>query len=156
MYSSEFLEITKKEVEPTGKDGMMLPEQWNYSIAGNTNIVVQFPPEFPFKMPVYYVRTKGRPTQVFSEGELVEVKAYLLYATMNEDKSVNPQMLREHQRVKEAESMLYQTDYNHFVHVSKYVEALMDNKTLFSLLKGASTWSMSDTMRHPETLTRRK
>lgn len=156
IYSSKSLEITMTEVEPTGKDGMMLPEQWNYSIAGHTKIVVQFPPEFPFKMPVYYVRTKGTPTQVFSEGELVEVKAYLLYATMNEDKSVNPQMSREHQRVEQAESMLYPKDYNPLVHVSKYVEALMQNKTLFSLLKGASTWSMSDTMRHPETLTRRK
>ncbi len=156
VFSSESLEITMTKAETTGKYGKMLPMQWNYSIAGHTTIVVQFPLEFPFKRPVYFVRTRGKPMQVFSEGELVEVKAYLLYATMNEDKSVNPKMLKEHKHVEEAESMLYPKDYNPFSHVSEYVDALMEDKTLFSLLKGASTWSMSDTMRHPETLTRRQ
>ncbi len=146
MYSSMFAAMTMTKVE--SNDAGVLPLQWNYEIKDTTTVIVtQFPLGFPWKRPTHYVETSGG---------LVEVKAYLLYATMNADKSPNVEMAEESEHVhsESVESMLWPTRYSPAAHVASYVAAILDDKILLSLLKNASTWEMSYQMRHPETLTR--
>ena len=146
MYSSVFEAMTMETVE--SKDAGLLPMQWNIETKDNTTVIVaQFPLAVPWRRPKYYVKTRGG---------LVEVKAYLLYATMNADKSTNVEMEveSEHVRSEGVESLLWPPHYTPAMHVAGYVAAVVRDEILLSLLKNASTWEMSYQMRHPETLTR--